>query len=369
MEKVILPDRVAIFSDIHWGKGRDSTVKLDIANKFVDWFITDIKAKGIDTVLFLGDWFDNRHSVNVNTINHSYLALKKICSVAYVHMIIGNHDCHFKNSNKVHSLAPFDEIKNLTVYDDPQEVMFASGKTALFCPWQWESKQHADKRFDYLFGHFEMNGIMLCGGVTSGCHFEMADMVKMSPKIFSGHYHLAREYKLNTNDIITVGCPFELDWGDIGNTKGYYTLDTKYDTHCHIKNDLSPKHFKIYLSKIKDGSQKLSKKLIEGNYIRVVVDQEYNYSDLTKLTSVLSKGNPLQIDPPDFVFSFSKNCFNGIDQTDSGDFHLSKADYIMKFIDKMEIDEAQKIDKEKLKEMIKSYYNSCEVSLNGSSED
>ena len=85
-------DRVAVFSDVHWGKGRDSSTKLEISERFVHWLAEELRVNGIGAAVFCGDWFDNRHSLNVNTINKAYESLRMLCSVAEVYAIVGNHD-------------------------------------------------------------------------------------------------------------------------------------------------------------------------------------------------------------------------------------------------------------------------------------
>ena len=65
-------DKVAIFSDIHFGKNKDNTTKLSIADKYIDWFIQKLKENNIKTVLFLGDLYNNRNSISLKTLNTCY---------------------------------------------------------------------------------------------------------------------------------------------------------------------------------------------------------------------------------------------------------------------------------------------------------
>ena len=76
-EITISSDKIALLSDVHWGKSRDSDVKLKVLNDYFDWYIQLLRNKGIDTVIFLGDWFDNRNLISVKTTNQAYEILKK----------------------------------------------------------------------------------------------------------------------------------------------------------------------------------------------------------------------------------------------------------------------------------------------------
>ncbi len=355
-------DRVAVFSDVHWGKGRDSSTKLEISERFVHWLAEELSVHGIKAAVFCGDWFDNRHSLNVNTINKAYESLRMLCSVAEVYAIVGNHDCHFKNTNRVHSLTQFRDIPNLTLVEQAADIRMANGKRALMCPWQWdvESALLSGEYYDYLFGHWELNGAALNGMVSTGSAYGLRDLLKLAPRVLAGHYHINKEYPFDNGTVWTLGCPYELDWGDVGNPKGFYVLDTRTDRVEFHENDASPKHVKLHLSRLKNGTQKVSRSMLEGNYVKIVVDQDYSYEEITRLMAAFQKASPLQIDPPDFVFSFSKSLLDGVNVTDRKEINISKLDYVMNFIDGIEPADGQTIDKVELKRLIGLYYAQAE---------
>ena len=52
-----------------------------------------------------------------------------------VHLITGNHDCYYKNTNNVNAVdLLLREYDNVTVYSEPTEVMLGQLPT-LFIPW------------------------------------------------------------------------------------------------------------------------------------------------------------------------------------------------------------------------------------------
>ena len=84
-----------------------------------------------------------------------------------------------------------------------------------------------------------MNSYKLC---ETG--HKASQLLEKSSLVFSGHFHYREEREYKEGNIIYVGCPFELDFGDRDTTKGYYVLDTSNLTYQFIENNVSPKHKK-----------------------------------------------------------------------------------------------------------------------------
>ncbi len=78
-----------------------------------------------------------------------------------------------------------------------------------------------------MFGHFEiqsfkMNQYKVC---TEG--IKSRDLLKHSPLVITGHFHLRDERKYRDGTILYLGNPFQMDFGDVDSSKGYYILDIK----------------------------------------------------------------------------------------------------------------------------------------------
>ena len=116
--------KVAIITDQHFGARNDSTHFLDYYEKFYkDTFFTTIDEHNISTVLILGDTFDRRKYVNFYTLKRTKemffdrLAERNI----QVHMLAGNHDTYFKNTNDVNSVdLLLKEYSNVNVIYKPR---------------------------------------------------------------------------------------------------------------------------------------------------------------------------------------------------------------------------------------------------------
>ena len=98
--------KVAIITDQHFGARNDSIAFLDFFQKFYDnTFFTTLDQQGIDTVLILGDTFDRRKYVNFYALQRAKeMFFNKLADRGIsVHMLAGNHDTYYKNTNDVNS--------------------------------------------------------------------------------------------------------------------------------------------------------------------------------------------------------------------------------------------------------------------------
>ena len=108
--------KVAIFSDIHLGVHQNSDFWLGVANQWSDWYIEDLKSKGISDIIFCGDFFHYRDEISVKTLNFAKDFLDKF-SDFNITMITGNHDAWYKDTSEINSLSILRGYSNLTVYD------------------------------------------------------------------------------------------------------------------------------------------------------------------------------------------------------------------------------------------------------------
>ena len=87
--------KAAVFTDIHFGLKSNSTQHNEDCMNFVKWACAKAKAEGCETCLFLGDWHNNRASLNIVTLNYSLRALEHMnANFAHVFFIPGNHDLY-----------------------------------------------------------------------------------------------------------------------------------------------------------------------------------------------------------------------------------------------------------------------------------
>jgi len=157
--------KVAIITDTHYGARKGSKHLHDYFEKFYDdVFFPTLEAEGIDTVIHMGDAFDSRKSIDYQSLEWSKRVVFERLKNYDVHMIIGNHDCYYKNTNNVNSpellLQTYNNIKT---YSEVSEIILDKLKI-LFIPWinaeNFENTVKAVKATDSIcaMGHLELNG-------------------------------------------------------------------------------------------------------------------------------------------------------------------------------------------------------------------
>src|SRR6056300_1409128 len=162
--------KVAIITDQHFGARNDSVAFLDYYEKFYrDNFFPTIDSSDIDTLLVLGDTFDRRKYVNFYALDRA----KKMFFDPLlergitVHMLVGNHDTYFKNTNDVNSPdLLLEEYGNIHVINDPTDINI-DGLDICMMPWicpenYQQSLDHMKStKAEICMGHFEIAGFAM----------------------------------------------------------------------------------------------------------------------------------------------------------------------------------------------------------------
>ena len=99
--------KIALLNDTHFGARNDSLIFDDYFHKFYDdIFFPYIKEHNIKTLVHLGDIVDRRKFINYKIAhNFRHKFLQRLWSEKIdTHIIIGNHDIYFRNTNKVNAV-------------------------------------------------------------------------------------------------------------------------------------------------------------------------------------------------------------------------------------------------------------------------
>ena len=133
--------KIALITDTHWGVRNDNLAFLDNSKQFLDnTFFPYLERHSIRTVIHLGDLVDRRKYININTANRLRVDfLDKL--IGYdVHLIAGNHDTYFKNTNEVNSIREIVHGKyDFKIYDRYAEDVIFDGTPILFIPWRLQA--------------------------------------------------------------------------------------------------------------------------------------------------------------------------------------------------------------------------------------
>lgn len=342
--------KVAIINDVHIGVRNDAPVFLDAHEKFfTSVFIPTLLDQGIDTVLILGDLFDRRKYISFNTLYRvkKFLFDKLRDENITVHLLVGNHDVAYKNTNRVNSpellLA---EYENVHVYTEPTELMLGEEKVGLV-PWINMENDEAAFNFirdfsgDLLFGHFEINGFEMYrnGGV---CHEGIDGSVfSKYEHVFSGHFH---EPSFQGN-IKYLGSPMQFTWNDYGCSRGFSIFDWDIRDVIYIKNEDEMFHKIIYTDEL--GKKRKNWNHLKDRVVRIVVKEKTDQHRFDLFIDKIQGQNPYQLD---IVDSTDYTIDDGLD--DSIVKNEDTLTIVGKYIDSLDLN----YDNSKIKNLFRDLY-------------
>jgi DNA repair exonuclease SbcCD nuclease subunit len=269
MEKLF--NRVACFTDIHFGLKSNSSTHNQDCEDFVDWFITEAKKEGAETCIFLGDWHHNRNSINLTTLDTSLRCLEKLgAAFEQFFWFPGNHDLFYKDKRDIHSSAFGKHIPGVTVVDKVTTI----GDVTLV-PWlvgdEWKTISKVKSK--YMFGHFELPLFYMNAMVQMPDHGELqATHFQHQEYVFSGHFH-----KRQARDkIVYIGNAFPHNFADTwDDDRGMMFMDWGGTPEYRVWPD-APKFRTIKLSELIDKKEDIMKSKM---YLKVNLDIDISYEE------------------------------------------------------------------------------------------
>ena len=278
--------KVAIITDTHYGARKGSKFLHDYFEKFYDdVFFPTLEAEGIDTVIHMGDAFDSRKSIDYQSLEWAKRVVFDRLKKYDVHMIVGNHDCYYKNTNNVNSpellLQTYNNIKT---YNKVTEVTIHN-LNILFIPWinaeNFENTVNKIKvsNSNCAMGHLELNGFRAHRGhvMEDGMESKLFDKFE---RVFSGHYHT----RSDDGKIFYLGNPYEMFWNDVNDSRGFTIFDTDTLTHTYVNNPYKL-FYNIYYE---DTNYKLfNAKEYENKIVKIIVRKKSNPKDFEKFVDKL----------------------------------------------------------------------------------
>lgn len=330
--------RVCLVSDIHIGVHQNTAVWHKIALKWAKWLSKELKKKEIKDIIICGDLFHYRDEVAVNTI-HIATQVLDVWRDFNIIILVGNHDAYYKDRSDINSLSILSGWPNINVISTVQDTTVAN-KHLVFCPWGTSLEDISSG--DIIFGHFEIESFKLNHFKVCDDGFKSSELLDKTRLVVSGHFHHREEREYSNGTILYLGNPFQIDFGDVDCTKGYYILDIPKAEYTFTENKQSPKHHKIKLSELLK-SGKISKKvqsLIKGNFIKFFIDQKVTSDDIDELLKTLTSLKPLSLN-----VDYTTNLSYTIDDSEYDFSSVDVSTAIEEFISMMELDNSSEVIK------------------------
>ena len=253
--------KIALLNDTHFGARNDSPAFLEYFMRFYnEQFFPYLEKNNIKTLIHLGDVTDRRKFINFKTA-HAFRQkfMKRLWEMKVdTHIIVGNHDTYFKNTNEVNSVSElcttYDGVNEPWIYTNPKEVELG-GCRMLFLPWicddNYEESIYAidNSTSEICMGHLEIKGFEMQKGIVNEQGLERSQF-KRFEKVISGHFHK----KSDDGHIYYLGAQYEQTWSDYKDPKGFHIFDTETRELERISNPLRIHKKFIYNDKDNDYS-------------------------------------------------------------------------------------------------------------------
>ena len=302
--------KLALITDTHFGARNDNSNFNEYFFEFYEkQFFPYLKEHDITDVIHLGDVMDRRKYVSYRIAKDFRERFINQFENINFHMLVGNHDTFYKNTNAVNSLQELVDgrYENITVYEEATEVEL-DGCKILFVPWiNADNMNHTMKMLkqsdaQIVMGHLELNGFEMQKGMVMDHGWDKQEFNRFD-MVMSGHYH----HKSDDGQIYYLGTPYEIYWNDWNDPKGFHVFDTEkrelerivnprtifskiyYDDSQEINDDVSSykdKYVKLVVVNKKDLYQfdKFVDKLLQADCHEVKIIEDFSELDASNVS-------------------------------------------------------------------------------------
>ena len=327
--------KVAIITDTHYGFKKGSKQFHDYFELFYkNVFFPTLEQEGITTVIHMGDAFDSRKGIDYQSLDWAKRVVFDPLSKYDVHMIIGNHDTYYKNTNEVNSpQLLLEDYKNIKTYSNAKEVNIG-GLHILLIPWINEDNEAETFKLiqssncKCAMGHLELSGFRVNKQIVMD-HGHEGKLFEKFSHVFSGHYHT----RSDDGRIFYLGNPYEMFWSDAGDRRGFTIFDTETLEHGYVNNPYTMFHLITYDD---DSASLFDARDCKDKIVKVVVKNKKRPKEFDKfLDKIYNSGSQevkivenFQIieNDEDFVAEDEENTINILNRyIDESEINLDKS--------------------------------------------
>lgn len=268
--------KIAILNDTHAGCRNSSDIFMGYQERFYsDVFFPYLLENNITQILHLGDYYDNRKTVNFKALAHNRkIFLEKLREYGITMDIIpGNHDVYYKNTNELNALKELQGhyMNEVNLIMEPTVMKYDTLNVALI-PWINQENENATLKFlenckaSVVGAHLELKGFemargQVCKDGMSTKHFEKFEMV------LSGHFHT----RSSQGNIHYLGSQMEFFWNDCDDKKYFHVLDTETREIEAVHNPITI-YEKIYYDHEKAENFKFKDmRFLDNKFVKIIV--------------------------------------------------------------------------------------------------
>ena len=346
--------KIALVTDTHFGARNDNQNVNDYFYKFYDnIFFPELEKRGITTCVHLGDVVDRRKFISFKIANDfRQRFINRFAELGIdLHIIIGNHDTYYKNTNEVNSMEELVGKDRCNIYTGPEVVEF-DGVPIQFIP--WINANNYDESMTALshspaqiaMGHLEVNGFEMHKGHFADGSYDK-ELFRRFDIVMSGHFH----HKSDDGQIYYLGTPYEIYWNDYEDPRGFHIFDTETRELERIVNpyrifekvyydDTTTDYIDYDMSKLKD------------MYVKVIVVNKKDLYQFDKFVDKLLQADAHEVKiVEDFSELDAENVSDDIVENTEDTMTL-----LEKYIDELDVT----MSKDRLKNTMRSLYTEAQ---------
>ena len=294
--------KIALYSDLHahpysngtlLEHGSNSRV-MDAANVIGQVYSYAIDNE-ISHVVFGGDLFDRRKSIDVDTYNTIHKCVQDWASQVSTFMIPGNHD-QANKSGTIHALQRF-QSPTCKIFSDPEWVELSEGVYLFGVPYYddgefiaecirkgLEDKPEGDRHL--LLIHYGIEGAKLGpSDYVIPCELKLPMLcLDEWDIVFSGHYHIGQQLGSKFH---YIGSAMQHRWDDVGFGKTFVVYDSETNTFSRVPT-VAPTFLEI--------RDKTKNHDVKNCFVRIIRDYEISADKKPKIEASLKEKGALSVE-------------------------------------------------------------------------
>lgn len=232
-------------------------------------------------IIIAGDVFHTKSIIH--SLAQSVLLdfIRNFTQIKFI-IIDGNHDLSSRSGSGVSALKCLDNEPNVQMLHKAEQI-----ENILFVPWGPNMINEIKRgTSEYLVAHIGLNDAQLSNGISIVSDIRLKDLKTYKQCLFS-HYHKPQE----VGNVIYVGSPIQLDWGEKHEEKRFLIVDT--DTG-KIDSELTQgykKYFEFEITKANKVEVIKTAKFLQdnGNFVKIIKREEVDVDDIPPDLRVVDK--------------------------------------------------------------------------------
>ena len=346
--------KIALVTDTHFGARNDNQNVNDYFYKFYDnIFFPELEKRGITTCVHLGDVVDRRKFISFKIANDfRQRFINRFAELGIdLHIIIGNHDTYYKNTNEVNSMEELVGKDRCNIYTGPEVVEF-DGVPIQFIP--WINANNYDESMTALshspaqiaMGHLEVNGFEMHKGHFADGSYDK-ELFRRFDIVMSGHFH----HKSDDGQIYYLGTPYEIYWNDYEDPRGFHIFDTE---PRELERIVNPYRIfeKVYYDDTTTDYTDYDMSKLKDMYVKVIVVNKKDLYQFDKFVDKLLQADAHEVKiVEDFSELDAENVSDDIVENTEDTMTL-----LEKYIDELDVT----MSKDRLKNTMRSLYTEAQ---------